>query len=282
MNINSKEQNKALVLKAFDTLFNQRDYENAAHFWSPNYIQHSAHIGPGRDGLFNLVLGLPPSARYESGTIVAEGDYVTVHGRYTGNGQPRALVTIDIVRMQDGRIAEHWDVWQSEVTAPESQSGLPMFGTTFPQETLTTAPTPTASLTVDEARKIVAPLYDALNEPSKKDVIALLAEAANSDYRSFSTNEESLSRDQLADVFKTLGEIVPDLQWSIKDIQALDDHIVVRGEASGTPVRDFFGAKPTGKRFKTMSIDVFTVKGGRLSTAFHIENWIAALEQISY
>jgi len=52
----SKEaRNKALVLKAFDTLFNKRDYEAAERYWSPNYIQHSAHIEPGRDGLFNLI-----------------------------------------------------------------------------------------------------------------------------------------------------------------------------------------------------------------------------------
>ena len=53
------EQNKALVLEAFDTLFNKRDYEAAARFWSDRYIQHSAHIAPGRDGLFNLIRSLP-------------------------------------------------------------------------------------------------------------------------------------------------------------------------------------------------------------------------------
>jgi predicted SnoaL-like aldol condensation-catalyzing enzyme len=47
------EMNKALVLEAFDTLFNKRDYEAAKRYWSPNYIQHSAHIEPGREGLFN-------------------------------------------------------------------------------------------------------------------------------------------------------------------------------------------------------------------------------------
>ena len=49
------EQNKAIVLKAFDTLFNKRDYAAAEDFWSPKYIQHSAHIAPGREGLFALV-----------------------------------------------------------------------------------------------------------------------------------------------------------------------------------------------------------------------------------
>jgi predicted SnoaL-like aldol condensation-catalyzing enzyme len=51
--------NKALVLEAFDTLFNKRDYGAFARYWSPNYLQHSAHIGPGRDGLLKLVKSLP-------------------------------------------------------------------------------------------------------------------------------------------------------------------------------------------------------------------------------
>ena len=83
----SKEaRNKALVLKAFDTLFNKRDYAAAEKYWSPNYIQHSAHIEPGRDGLFNLIRNSPDTLRYEHQLIVTEGDYVIVHGRFSGTG----------------------------------------------------------------------------------------------------------------------------------------------------------------------------------------------------
>ena len=84
----SAAQNKATVLEAFDTLFNKRDYDKAAKFWSPNYIQHSAHIEPGRDGLFNLVKALPHTLRYENQLILAEGDMVMLHGRFSGNGGP--------------------------------------------------------------------------------------------------------------------------------------------------------------------------------------------------
>ena len=84
----SAAQNKATVLEAFDTLFNKRDYDKAAKFWSPNYIQHSAHIEPGRDGLFNLVKALPHTLRYEYHLIMAEGDMVMLHGRFSGNGGP--------------------------------------------------------------------------------------------------------------------------------------------------------------------------------------------------
>jgi predicted SnoaL-like aldol condensation-catalyzing enzyme len=77
------QANKALVLEAFDTLFNKRDYKAAGRYWSANYLQHSAHIQPGRDGLFDLIRSSPATLRYEPGTIVAEGDYVIVHGRFT-------------------------------------------------------------------------------------------------------------------------------------------------------------------------------------------------------
>ena len=126
-----QEQNKALVLDAFDTLFNKRDYAAAEKYWSPNYIQHSAHIEPGRDGLFNLIRSAPDRLRYEHQLIVAEGDYVIVHGRFSGTGRPVAWVAADIVRIENGRLAEHWDVLQDEATKAESKSGLPMFGDHF-------------------------------------------------------------------------------------------------------------------------------------------------------
>ena len=126
------DANKALVLEAFDTLFNRRDYAAAERFWSPGYIQHSAHIEPGRDGLFNLIKTLPPTLRYEPGVIVADGDHVIVHGRFSGNGRPVAWIAADILRIENGVLAEHWDVLQDEATQSESKSGLPMFGNSFP------------------------------------------------------------------------------------------------------------------------------------------------------
>jgi predicted SnoaL-like aldol condensation-catalyzing enzyme len=127
----TQERNKALVLEAFETLFNKRDYGAAEKYWSPNYIQHSAHIEPGRDGLFNLIRSMPDTLRYEHRLIVAEGDYVIVHGRFSGFGRPVAWIAADIVRIENGRLAEHWDVLQDEATKAESKSGLPMFGDHF-------------------------------------------------------------------------------------------------------------------------------------------------------
>ena len=126
------EQNKALVIEAFDTLFNKRDYDKAATFWSNRYIQHSAHIAPGRDGLFDLIRAAPAELRYEHDMIVAEGDLVIIHGRFANTGLPVAWIAADIVRIENGKLKEHWDVLQDESTQTQSKSGLPMFGNTFP------------------------------------------------------------------------------------------------------------------------------------------------------
>jgi predicted SnoaL-like aldol condensation-catalyzing enzyme len=110
MNRAAEPRNKALVLEAFDTLFNKRDYAAAEKFWSPHYIQHSAHIAPGREGLFDLVKSLPPTLKYEHGTTVAEGNFVIVHGRFSNFGLAVNGIAADIIRIENGMLAEHWDV----------------------------------------------------------------------------------------------------------------------------------------------------------------------------
>ena len=127
----ASEQNKTLVLKAFDILFNKRDYVAAERYWSPHYIQHSAHIEPGRAGLFNLIRSLPPTLKYEPGLIVAEREFVIVHGRFSGHGAPKNWIAADILRVVDGVLVEHWDVIEDEASRAESKSGLPMFGADF-------------------------------------------------------------------------------------------------------------------------------------------------------
>src|SRR5439155_24318012 len=96
MSQSQTEKNKALVLEAFDTLFNKRDYAAAERYWSPNYIQHSAHIEPGGEGLFNLIKSLPATLKYEAGTIVADGDCAIVHGRLSDFGLPVHWIAADV------------------------------------------------------------------------------------------------------------------------------------------------------------------------------------------
>jgi predicted SnoaL-like aldol condensation-catalyzing enzyme len=132
MSKSREEKNKSIVLEAFETLFNKRDYRNALNFWSPKYIQHSAHIPPGRDGLIEMIKSVPTTMRYENQLTVADGDYVLLHGLFSGLGKgvPNWVV-VDIVRMENEVLAEHWDVIQDEASRAESKSGLPMFGDSF-------------------------------------------------------------------------------------------------------------------------------------------------------
>jgi predicted SnoaL-like aldol condensation-catalyzing enzyme len=62
---------------------------------------------------------------------VADGEFVILHGRFSGHGLPRNWIVADIVRLNDGVLVEHWDVIQDEATEAESKSGLPMFGEMF-------------------------------------------------------------------------------------------------------------------------------------------------------
>jgi predicted SnoaL-like aldol condensation-catalyzing enzyme len=133
MSDSTAEQNKAFVLEAWETLFNKKDYVAAKKLWSDNYIQHSAHIPPGREGLFDLVRSAPPTMRYENSRIMAEGNFLMLHGRFTNVGLPAAWIVVDIVRLENGRLAEHWDVIEDEVTKEASKSGLSMYGEAFPK-----------------------------------------------------------------------------------------------------------------------------------------------------
>ena len=131
-NPGSDDRSVQTVLNAFDTLFNKRDYVSAERFWSPHYIQHSAHIPPGRDGLFDLVKSLPVTLRYENHIRRRPAISSFSTGGSAVKGLPAAWVVADIVRMENGLLAEHWDVIQDEATREQSRSGLPMFGDKFP------------------------------------------------------------------------------------------------------------------------------------------------------
>lgn len=118
--------NKALVLKALIGIFNDRDFSLLDQIFAPDYIQHNPTVPTGRAGLKEIAPHLSPELHYTPGIIVAEGDYVMIHGRYIGWG-PKPLVGVDIFRITDGLLREHWDVLQEEATASQTKSGNPMF-----------------------------------------------------------------------------------------------------------------------------------------------------------
>jgi predicted ester cyclase len=132
------------------------------------------------------------------------------------------------------------------------------------------------------ARALVSPVYDALTRPGEKDVEALIKSVTSPDFQSCGNEGQCVGRDAMIARFKGLAHVVPDLNWTIKALFVSgEDTIIVRGEATGTPVRTFLGAEPTGRSFRTMSIDLYTVTGSVISQSFHVENWTAALQQLA-
>lgn len=122
----SPEANRALVLDAMTSLFQHRDPLAVDRLYTADYIQHNPHIPQGREALSKLVAQLPPGLFYEPGMVIAQGAYVAIHGRIRG-WAPNPQVVVDIFRVEDGRLAEHWDVLQDEVPTPDSKAGTSMF-----------------------------------------------------------------------------------------------------------------------------------------------------------
>lgn len=115
---------KDVVVKAVTELFIEGDIDAIDRYWAEDYIQRNPAFASGREVIKGLFGNMPPNFKYEIGMVIAEGDLVAIHGRYTGFG-PTPLIAVDIFRVEDGLIAEHWDILQEEVL--ETASGNPMF-----------------------------------------------------------------------------------------------------------------------------------------------------------
>ena len=132
-----------------------------------------------------------------------------------------------------------------------------------------------------DARSLIAPFYDALNNPAAKDVAALVTSVAAPEWRSYAGETQSKSREEFITQAIGFGKLIPDLAWTIKEVLVAGDRIVVRSEATGTPAGDFFGVPHTGRSFRIMTIDIHTVADGRLVAAHHVEDWAGAIRQLS-
>ena len=119
-------RNRALVLDAMTSLFQRHDASAVERLYAEAYIQHNPNIPQGRDALRSIVETLSPAVHYEPGLIIAQGDFVAIHGRIRGWADETQVV-VDIFRIEGGKLAEHWDVLQSEVPATTGAAGLAMF-----------------------------------------------------------------------------------------------------------------------------------------------------------
>ncbi|PRB03862.1 hypothetical protein CQ046_08710 [Chryseobacterium sp. MYb7] len=117
---------KELVLKAITAVFIDRDVTALEKYFGANYIQHNPGIPNGTDALKQFLPLLPPDFSYEPGVITENGNIVMIHGRYT-NWSGKNMIGVDIFRVDNGKLVEHWDVLQEEVTAENSANGNSMF-----------------------------------------------------------------------------------------------------------------------------------------------------------
>ena len=127
------ENVKQIALRALTGAFIERDPSVVERYFAPDYIQHNPAIPNGPAAIPGLIASLSKDFSYEPGMVVAEGDLVMVHGRYVGWG-PKPMIAVDIFRVANGKLVEHWDVIQDEATREQSRSGLPMFGDRFPEQ----------------------------------------------------------------------------------------------------------------------------------------------------
>ena len=133
-----------------------------------------------------------------------------------------------------------------------------------------------------EAREIIGPWYSLFSVATRGDVRATQQAALTPDYESCAGYLPSECRDRDATVKLVDGfaKSIPDLRFDIKEVLVSGDRVVVRGELTGTPAGDLFGAPHSGKSFRMMTIDIQTVRDGRIAKTFHIENWLSALRQV--
>ena len=140
---------------------------------------------------------------------------------------------------------------------------------------------PAQTLTRDQARQIVAPFYEMLNRPAEKDLSALAAAVIAPDWRSFAGEKNVKNREEFVAQVAGFGKLIPDLAWRIHEVFVDGDRVIVRSEATDTPQGPLFGVAPTGKSFQIMTIDIHTVRDGKLLVAHHVEDWAGAIRQLS-
>lgn len=118
-------KNKEIVLKAMNELFHEKDSTAIEKYWHENYQQHNPSMINGHEGLRNLLPVLDSNFNWKPGIIVEENDMVITHSLVHGWGSTPVIV-VDIFRLEDGKIAEHWDVVQEEIPASKSANGNSM------------------------------------------------------------------------------------------------------------------------------------------------------------
>jgi predicted ester cyclase len=144
------------------------------------------------------------------------------------------------------------------------------------------APAAAQGLTEVKARDIIAPWYGLFNIATRGDVKSIHEQVLTADYESCSgyLPGECWGRDTSIKVVENFSNSIPDMKFEIKEALVAGGRVVVRGEVSGTPAGELFGALHTDKSFRIMAIGIQTVRDGKIAKTFHMENWLSALSQL--
>jgi ketosteroid isomerase-like protein len=137
-------------------------------------------------------------------------------------------------------------------------------------------------LTEVQARSIITPWYSLFNVASRGDVKSTEEQVLTADYDSCSgyLPGECWGRDVSIKVVGNFANSIPDMKFDIKEVLVAGDRVIVRGEVTGTPAGDLFGVPHSGKSFRSMTIDIQTIKDGKIAKTYHMENWLSALSQL--
>src|ERR1700730_1009663 len=135
------------------------------------------------------------------------------------------------------------------------------------------------TLTEAQARAAIALWYSLFNVANRGDVKTIQEQVTTANYESCSGSMpgDCWGRDTSIKVVGNFAKSIPDMTFEIKEVLVAGDRVIVRGEVSGTPAGELFGAPHTGKSFKIMAIDIQTIRDGKIAKTYHMENWISAL-----
>ncbi len=122
-----QEENKRIVLAFYEKSINQKDFDAAAQYLGPRYIQHNQRAGDGVEGLRAFIKFLRekyPASHSEIKRVFADGDYVILHVHAVRVPGTRGLAVVDIFRLEKGKIVEHWDVHEEILEKPANENGM--------------------------------------------------------------------------------------------------------------------------------------------------------------
>ena len=121
------EENKKTVAALYDAVLNQKDFDKASQYLGPHYIQHNPGAPDGIEGLKGFIALRKekfPSAKSEIKRAFAEGDYVILHVHAVREPGTRGNAIVDIFKLENGKIVEHWDVVQPIPEKAANQNGM--------------------------------------------------------------------------------------------------------------------------------------------------------------